>query len=199
MERYLCNICKSQLKIKHGDFLFKYNTECPNGHINKNVLLNDYLINENLFKCQEHQKFKLIYCLDCQKDICLYCQNLHKTHKTEYLDVIKKKELFNNNCYKIIDNLKKINKEFLIILNNFEKKINVNLESLKVLLKKENNTLCHIIIEENIKRVTFIDFENIRNLFQLEYLEKYMNFYNKFNSLYTYLEKYKFLKINFSY
>ena len=61
MERYICDLCNCQLKISHGDFLFKYHSKCKNGHENKNLSFKDLLkkrkLNENSFKCQEHQKF----------------------------------------------------------------------------------------------------------------------------------------------
>ena len=103
MERYLCDICKNQLKIRYGDYLFKFNTECSNGHINKNVLLKDcYPTDENIYKCQEHQKYNLLYCFTCQKELCLYCQNSHKDHKTGYLKAIQEDALLDSPCYTII-------------------------------------------------------------------------------------------------
>ena len=59
------------------------------------------------------------------------------------------------------------------------------------------DSLSHIILDKNIKRATFIDIVNIENLFKSENLKKYVDFYNKFNYLDNYLEKYELLKINF--
>ena len=115
MERCICDICNNQLKIEHSDLLFKYNIECANGHKKINISINDLLtkinLNENIFKCKEHQKFTLNYCFTCKKDACLYClKESHSNHKTQYFYVIKNEDCFRVDA--IYDKLKDIYNNF---------------------------------------------------------------------------------------
>ena len=200
MKRFLCNKCDSQLIISHDNKeLFKYNTQCPNGHINKSVSLKDMMgINENIFKCQEHKKFAVMYCFTCKKEICLYCfQNSHSNHNTKFFHHLKKDEV--TSFTKIMTGLKYLNDNFFIELEYFNKNNsnNVNLDSLKSIFEREYDILFQIVNNDNLQRVTYIDITNIINIFKPEHFEKYINFFNKFNSFDTYLEKYEYLKIIF--
>ena len=113
MERFICDICNNQLKIEHSDLLFKYNIECANGHKKINIFIKDLLttlnLNENLFKCLEHQKIALIYCFTCKKEVCLYClKDSHSEHKTQYFHVIRKDDTFAFPIYEKLMDLKDI-------------------------------------------------------------------------------------------
>ena len=58
MKHFFCSKCNNPLKIKEGDFLFTYNTECCNNHISSNVDLEDILSTnkEQIYICQNHKK-----------------------------------------------------------------------------------------------------------------------------------------------
>ena len=194
MERLICDICNNQLKIEHSDLLFKYNIECANGHKKIKIFIKDLLttlnLNENLFKCQEHQKIALIYCFTCKKEICLYClKDSHSEHKTQYFHVIRNQDTFS--IYPILKNLKAIYQNFFLELDIFKNRCNFNLDSLKAIFEKEINFLSQIY---NYKHITFIDIENIKNLFKSEKLKNYINFFNQYNHFNSYLEKKNYLE-----
>ena len=194
MERYFCNICNNQLKIMHGDLLFKYNIECINGHKNINISINDLLtkrnLNENIFKCQEHQKMALIYCFTCKKEICLYyLKDSHSDHKTQYFHIIKNEEIFPN--YPKLKYLNNIYNNFFLELDIFKNRCNLNLDSLKEIFEKEINFVTQIFKN---KYITFIDIENIKNFFKPGKLSNHINFFNQFNHFNSYLEKRNYLE-----
>ena len=198
MKRFLCNICNSQLKIiVDNNSFFKYNTECGNGHKNTGISLRDmpYEVNEYNYKCQEHKRFSIMFCLTCQKEICLFCfQISHKTHSTEYLYAMNyESNFFFSN---IIEKIEDIKNNFLIELEYFNKNNNnVDISSLKTLFEKEYDILNQIVGHDS-KRINAIDMENIKNLFKLG-LTKYEDFFTQFNSFDTYLKKYQYLRLNF--
>ena len=90
MERLVCQICDNQLKLKNGGifvFLFSYDINCCNNHIQKNIDLDDLLSQKKVetFKCKEHNLNKTIHCFECDEDFCLYgLKEKDKSHKMEY-------------------------------------------------------------------------------------------------------------------
>ena len=58
MNQFCCSICNNPLKIKNGDYIFTYNIECCNNHINTNVKLEDILSTKKpkSFICEKHKK-----------------------------------------------------------------------------------------------------------------------------------------------
>ena len=155
-------------------------------------------INENIFKCKEHQKNNIILCVTCQKNICLYCcRNSHAKHKIEYLNFLKRDVVGNKLPFRITNNIKIINDNFFIDLDKFKNKYNINLDALKIIFENEYNLLYQMDDYNNNKGVTFIDIENIKNIFKLEGFEKYINFFNQFYDCNSASDKIKYLKLNF--
>ena len=60
MEKFLCQECNNQLKLKKSNFIFSFNAECCNNHKKENVDLEDLLnmkkSNQDIFKCKNHKK-----------------------------------------------------------------------------------------------------------------------------------------------
>ena len=59
-ENIICSLCKKQLQINIGDYLFTYNAQCNNNHKLENIGLDDLLSkkekNISIYQCKEHKK-----------------------------------------------------------------------------------------------------------------------------------------------
>ena len=57
MKHFFCSTCNNPLKIKEGDYIFTYNTECCNNHISNNVDLENvwFQTNRMIKESNSHQ------------------------------------------------------------------------------------------------------------------------------------------------
>ena len=197
MERkktYLCDLCESQLEISHDKNLFTYEIKCSKCHRIQNININNLLlkkkVNEKVFICKDHKKAFIYHCLTCKEDICLYCsQDLHNNHKKEFLRSLKKDEINNHKCDKILLNLKKIIDIFLKELDYFKNEIIENINFIKSLIQKEYELISEIADINNELCLTSINIKNITNLINLRSLENNFNICKNFSCLDNFYEK----------
>ena len=199
---FLCPDCNNELKIGHGDYLFTYNIECPNGHkqsnIDLDIILEKRQPNYNLFKCKNHRKKICHHCFTCNEDICTLCyDDLHKTHKTENF---KNLRLDSRGKYDIEFNLnkqKEILHIFLTDLNNFESKIILYINTFKSQLKKLFEFRNELITNIKQSNTSYIYIENFKLFSNSDAHKKIDESIIKFIEKTKFLEKYDYLKIIF--
>ena len=169
-KNFLCSECRNILKVTNGDYLFSYNTKCRNNHIDENIDLEDLLLkyrtNENLYKCKTHKNKTLIYCYDCNEDICLKClKDLHKGHKNEYLNTIKLNLIEEFNFNYLLKNEKKMIDIFVEKLEYFLNKLKLFIHFLKVNINNEFKFRDELFNKiKNKKIYSYFDIENANTL-----------------------------------
>ena len=193
-----CSLCERQLKLNKGDYLFTYNTKCENNHENKNIDLDDLFAKNDKklsYDCKIHSKKIKIHCFDCNKDICLTCyKDSHKNHKMEYLislgvGLIKQFDLeyIIKREKKILtifsSELKNFKEKFLSYLDNFESKLNKEIE-----LRQK---IMNIILQKNL---TYIDIENAQEILSDESFNIINNCINNFCKCKTFIKKYDYMR-----
>ena len=145
-----------------SDYIFEYN--CKNNHKNICTLLQ---LNENKKTKADIKNIKYdAYCLDCNEDMCSYCENKHKDHKKEFFFQISKI------LKKQLNELTKKKKEFDALIKELQKeielKLNIIQKSFEIYLDIKNNF--EFLTKEKLDNqinfnMNFIkDFENIINI-----------------------------------
>ena len=190
----ICNTCKNNNKsISYDNIFYKCLTcninicpLCKSTHDKNHIIIN---YDEKYYICNEHNEKYMLYCEDCNKNLCTLCDG-HKEHKRIFFvdilpkkeDLIKKKQLlkstiddFNSEIKVLISRFNevtnKINIYYKIIedmVNNYDNK-NRNYEIIYNLNQIQNNN-----INEELKKI--IRCNNI--------IEKYnniLNIYKKMN------------------
>ena len=207
MKHFFCSKCNNPLKIKEGDFLFTYNTECCNNHISSNVDLEDILSTnkEQIYICQNHKKKNIIHCLDCKVDLCLTCfKELHNTHKMGYLKTINYNNLEKHFLELDLEEEKQYIKRFLEELKHFKNEIELYINLLNSYIQKYHKFKCELYNNVSQKITSYIENEYIKDIYNKNIIpidEKYsITLGNKkFNILEKTLElnlkKYKFNSI----
>ena len=196
---FLCPECDDLCKIKSGDYLFSYNSECLSGHKQSNLdqefLLKKRKIKQNSFKCKNHRKKNEIHCYTCDEDICKLCsKDIHQNHKYENLRNLKfgTREEYNN--YYTSNKQKEILQIFLTELNTFQIKLNLYIDSLKTQLKKQNELRTELIKNISENNFSFIDIENFNMNSKDDKYKKIEEFIEGFINKSTFMEKYQYLK-----
>ena len=196
---FLCPECDDLCKIKSGDYLFSYNSECLSGHKQSNLdqefLLKKRKIKQNSFKCKNHRKKNEIHCYTCDEDICKLCsKDIHQSHKYENLRNLKfgTREEYNN--YYTSNKQKEILQIFLTELNTFQIKLNLYIDTLKTQLKKQNELRTELIKNISENNFSFIDIENFNMNSKDDKYKKIEEFIEGFINKSTFIEKYQYLK-----
>ena len=202
MKHFFCSKCNNPLKIKEGDFLFTYNTECCNNHISSNVDLEDILSTnkEQIYICQNHKKKNIIHCLDCKVDLCLTCfKELHNTHKMGYLKTINYNNLEKHFLELDLEEEKQYIKRFLEELKHFKNEIELYINLLNSYIQKYHKFKCELYNNVSQKITSYINIENIKNIFKSEKSLKIKDLMKSFLSCDAFIQKYDNLKNIFDY
>ena len=198
MEKFLCQECNNQLKLKRSNFIFSFNAECCNNHKKENVDLEDLLnmkkSNQDILKCKNHKKKNIIHCFDCDEDICLYCyNNIHKEHKIEYIKNINCSPsnlyLFKNE----VNNEKKVIDEFISELIQFQNRFNLYINILKKNILNYHKIRLDLINNISEKEFSYIDIKNVEEIFNNDYYKK-INYSLILFKTETFIKKYEHLK-----
>ena len=198
MEKFLCQECNNQLKLKRSNFIFSFNAECCNNHKKENVDLEDLLnmkkSNQDILKCKNHKKKNIIHCFDCDEDICLYCyNNIHKEHKIEYIKNINCSPsnlyLFKNE----VNNEKKVIDEFISELIQFQNRFILYINILKKNILNYHKIRLDLINNISEKEFSYIDIKNVEEIFNNDYYKK-INYSLILFKTETFIKKYEHLK-----
>ena len=155
--RYECKICNN---IYCG-LCFIYDK-----HIKNNI--DNLLLYNN--KCSIHKKELIIYCLDCKKNICLFCikdgkNDTHEHHALKYLNKIIPSaydiDEFNNK----INNAKKIYEEYILLLDEWLYKIKYKINEYKENLRNKISLLEKMFFNINKNINNYIYYKNF-NIFK---------------------------------
>ena len=197
MKHFFCSTCDNPLKLKEGDFLFTYNTECCNNHINKNVDLEEILstIKEQIYICKNHKKKNIIHCLDCKVDICLDCfKEIHNNHQMGYLKTINYNNLEKHFLELDLEEENQYIKRFLDELNHFKNELELYINTLNSYLQKYHKFKCDLYNNISPEITSSINIENIKNIFKSEKSLKIKDLIKSFLSCDVFIQRYDNLK-----
>ena len=196
MEHFFCSTCDNPLKIKEGDYLFTYNIECRNNHISKNVDLEDILSTkkEKSYICENHQKSKIIHCINCNEDICFICfKEFHYLHKMEYLKSLNYDHITKYSFEAELKEEKKYIESFINVLMNFKNQLILYIDILKSDLQKYHKFRCDLINNIAPEVTSYINIENVKNVFESKNF-KIINILRNFLSCDAFIQRYDNLK-----
>jgi len=161
-EEYICSICKNS-----GDIAIK---AC-----------------EKYSKCNKHNEEFILYCNDCNINLCYNCEKNHMKHNRIYLKQIKIKE---NKIKEIKNNIK----EFKDILNKYKEKIKeMNILYINICKEAMNNIENYMALSQYILYAldNLKNFESFQNSnINLIKLRKEINHFLNETDIY---EKFKYL------
>jgi len=196
MKHFFCKKCNNPLKIKEGDFIFSYNIECYNNHISENVDLEDILSTkkEESFICENHKKNKVIHCINCNEDICFICfKETHHLHKMEYLKSLNYDHITKYSFEVELKEEKKYMESFINELLHFKNQLNLYIDILKSDLQKYHKFRCDIINNISPEVASYINIENVKNVFKSKNFE-IKNIFRNFLSCESFIQRYDNLK-----
>ena len=138
-DKETCNFCNKTYKslIENKNILYKCSCGINICDICKETSLKNHPKEHNMidFKekdciccCNNKKKKFLSFCLNCKKNLCIICNENHKTHETINLRVIKIDEKILKE--KLKEQKNKINK-FNIIIDKWLKRVNEKIEEFK--------------------------------------------------------------------
>ena len=197
MKHFFCSTCNNPLKIKEGDYIFTYNTECCNNHISNNVDLENILStkNEQIYICQNHKKKNIIHCLDCKVDICLTCfKELHNNHKMGYLKTINYNNVEKHFLELDLEEEQQSIKRFLDELKHFKNELELYINILNSYLQKYHKFKCDLYNNISPEITSYINIENIKNIFKSEKSLKIKDLIKSFLSCDVFIQRYDNLK-----
>ena len=140
-----CKECgKTQNEIK-GEFIYYTNcskflcNSCQLNHSKRNH--NCFLISRYDSLCKIHSNLYSFYCLDCKRNICIYCHIEHKNHNLINLSELMISEEFKtkieNNIQHIenkINNLENIKNDMNSLIDKIIKSFQLEIEFIKILI-----------------------------------------------------------------
>ena len=203
----ICNECKKNQKEVKGDFSYcssckKYFCSlCSINHFNKD---NHNTINLKRYDsfCKIHSNLYCFYCVECEKNLCIYCKNEHESHdlidlsQVNYSDDSKKKiEEEIKNIEKKIRNLDEVKNNIISQIEQFKKSSEYEMNFIKILFFTYQ-------YEENLHNLNYNVIQNLKNFektFKKNKIELYEKVYdegNKYISLLQNLENIKFNSFN---
>ena len=115
---------------------------------NHQTVEEDNMINYKKFDsiCKTHSNTFCFYCINCKKNICIYCKNEHETHPLIDLskiivsnEKIQKFEKEIKNFELIIDNLVKIKEEIILLIEDLKQSSLLEMQFIKILLNEIKN------------------------------------------------------------
>ena len=195
MNQFCCSTCNNPLKIKNGDYIFAYNTECCNNHISKNVEIEDILstLKQKSFICESHKKKNIIHCFNCDVDICFLCyKESHKLHKIEYLKSLNYDQICRNSFENDLKEDKKYIESFIVELMHFKSQLNLFIDVLKSNLLKFLKFRCDLVNNTFLDNSPYINIENAKN-FDKNFIEM-KNLIRKFLYSDVFVKRYDNLK-----
>jgi len=196
MKQFFCPTCDNPIKIKEGDYIFSYNIECCNNHIRENVDIGDILSTrkEKSYVCENHNKKKIIHCINCNLDICFICyKESHKLHKMEYLKSLNYEEASKISFEIELKEDKKYIDNFIDELNHFKTEFIQYMDILKSDLQKYYKFRCDLINNISPGITSYINIENVKDAFDEKNI-KIKNLTGKFLSSNTFIQRYDNLK-----
>ena len=146
--------------------------------------------------CIEHNNIYKSYCCDCNKNICLICEEKHKEHYLINLSEIEIKEddisNIKNNLEKEINDLKNINDEFFDLIEKLKKEF-IYLYKLK---QKEIEIKQKIIHDYEKIRYNYNSIKNVQNIINNDKNTIYFNnnkntrgdLLEKLNSIFSFMK-----------
>ena len=147
---YICNKCKKNL--------------CPIHKLKHDKTHNIIEYDEKYYMCDIHNKEFSIYCKECKKDICIYCENEHINHdKISYGTIMPD-----------IDEIKLKRIELEEKINKY--KVNIN-EIKNILNKTVENIDCYYNIINNMinnydnKKLNYEIIYNLNNIYNNNIIE----------------------------
>ena len=197
MKHFFCLTCNSPIKIKEGDYLFTYNIECCNNHIRENVDLEDILSTkkEQTYICENHKKKNIIHCFDCNADLCLFCyKEFHNSHKMGYLRALNYEKIEKHYFEKELAEEKECYKVIIDELTHFKNELDLFINVLKSDLKNYLKFRCDLIDNISPEFTSYINIENVNNLFKTENFFKIKDIIKNFVFKDSFIEKYDSLK-----
>ena len=213
-EKDFCSICGGTYKeiIDNNKKLYKcycggnFCENCKENHLKEKDLeshnIVDFKDKDYTCCCNDACKKYISFCLDCKKNLCIFCQNVHEKHKInnfskmfklgkeEKIELKNKLKEQNEKIEKfknIIDNwLKRIAK----IIDIYKKKLELYLEINNIIINKYNVKKNYY---EEIKNI-----ENLRNDFDNHFMDllKYEKDFKKQNEIILKLLNENYIKIN---
>ena len=175
-----CIKCKNSLDSYNNILYYNSNEEyiCS---LCKNKEDNVIMVNDKYYKCNKHNEEFILYCNDCNINLCYKCEKKHTKHKSIYLKQIKIKE---NKIEEIKENIK----EFKELINKYKEEINkMNLLYIDICKQVTNNIEKYMDFSEYIlySLNNLKNYESIKNItnFNIKNLMKEINSFINSNNI----------------
>ena len=185
--KIICGLCNSNKNETFHNQFYRCNTckinicpLCKSNHDKKHNII-DY--DSKNYICENHNGIYNLYCKDCNKDLCMHCENEHNNH-----EIISFGKVIPN-----IDNIKNEMKELKEKLDKLKSDIK---EMINILTKTTENLEFYYNISNEIinnydnKKINFAKLNNINNIFNnniikdINYIIGENNIKNKFIKIY---------------
>ena len=199
---YKCSTClsiiisKELYKCKECNKIFCKECYCSEEHINKDNT-NIIKIHQNPKKTNLNKKCtkcenNIFYCFDCIQNICIYCSDYHKKHKTINFQALSHSTESIKILQEQITNKSKINENIIISLEEWVKKLKKKVEIIKQKLRDQIDLLKTMVNNYNPFLEEPIYSFNLWNLYN--YLKNLnYNDIRKFNGSYGFEEQTKYI------
>ena len=191
----ICDICKINDKSNSFNNIFYKCLNCKNKicplckskHDNNHVIIN---YDENYFICDIHNEKYMLYCEDCNKNLCFLC-DLHNNHKRKlFTDILPKKEELIKTKNELKSTIYKFNCEIKIltsILNDVMNKINIYSKLIEDMVDNYDNKKINYEIIFNLNQMQKNNVINELNkiIESNNIIEKYSNIFNIYKKMNT--------------
>ena len=187
-----CDICKKINKSLSYDNIFYKCLTCNNNicplcksNHDKNHSIINY--DEKYYICNEHNEKYISYCDDCDKNLCILCDE-HKHHKRIlFSDILPKKEELIEKKNRLKNSINKFNneiKKLMNILNEVMNKINMLYKIYEDLINNYDNKNRNYEIIYNINKISYNEIINeLNKISECDIKEKYNNIYNIYRKM----------------
>ena len=193
-----CDICNNDKSLYNDNFYLcscnKYICPlCVNYHYNHNMI--DY--KDRFYKCNKHIKNYIIYCYNCNQNLCQECGEEHnKKHKIIfYKEKIPTEKKLVEIIKEFEDRKAKINKykfEINILNNLYSKNMNNIINYLNIYISLNENIYKSI---NNIKNYeSIVNLNNLKNKKIIKDIDVFLN--DNISNKYKYLIKFLYNNIN---